>query len=136
MGLGIVVTALVIVLISMRTGVTVPLSISFVLYLIGVVLLVAGKRFTRAILFPILFLSTMIPLVPDQLINPIAFPIQVLSAKMAAALSSAVGFSASVENTTVHLTSYTMDVELPCSGFKTLLGLLSFVVAMILIFVA
>lgn len=125
-GLGLVLFALTLVLLSHRAQVTVPFSVSFIVFLIGSALVVAGKRITRALLFPMLFLFTMIPIVPDQLINPIAFPIQLVSAKMAAGICSLIGFPASVNGTQVILQSYRMNVELPCSGFKTLLGLLSF----------
>lgn len=125
-GLPLVIVALALVLASARAQVTVPVSISFILFLIGATLVAAGRRITRALLFPMLFLFTMIPIVPDQLINPIAFPIQVVSAKMAAAICSLIGFSSKVNGTQVLMPSYTMNVELPCSGFKTLLGLLSF----------
>jgi exosortase len=125
-GLPLIVFALILVLASARAQVIVPVSISFILFLIGTTLVAAGKRITRALLFPMLFLFTMIPIVPDQLINPIAFPIQIVSAKMAAALCSLIGFSAKAHGTSVQLQNYTMTVELPCSGFKTLLGLLSF----------
>jgi exosortase len=125
-GLGLIVFALALALASARAQVFVPISLSFIILLVGTTLVVAGRRVTRALLFPMLFLATMIPIIPDQLINPIAFPIQVISAKMAAALCSLVGFSAHADMTKVTLEHYTLSVELPCSGFKTLLGLVSF----------
>ena len=125
-GMSLVVFAVALVLLAERAQVTVPVSISFILFLIGSILVVAGKRVTRALLFPLLFLFTMIPIVPDQLINPIAFPIQMTSAKMAASICNLIGFPAERIGTLINMEHYRLDVELPCSGFKTLLGLLSF----------
>jgi len=128
-GLGLVLLAIALVMFALRAEVTVTLSISFILFLIGASLILAGKAITRALLFPMLFLFTMIPIVPDQLINPIAFPIQVTSARMATALFNLTGFQATRTGTQIKLESYEMDVELPCSGFKTLVGLMSFAAA-------
>ncbi|MEP6757358.1 MAG: exosortase [Chthonomonadales bacterium] len=118
--------AIVIVLLAQFADVPVSRSISFVLILFGGSLFVAGKKITKALLFPMLFLLTMIPLVPDQLINPVAFPIQMTSAKMAATVCNLVGFPAFRNGTSIQMERYTCNVELPCSGFKTLVGLMAF----------
>jgi len=102
------------------------MSISFIIFLVGCSLVLAGKQMTRALLFPMLFLFTMIPVVPNSIINTVAFPIQLNSAKLATVMLNVLGLDAVRNGVTIRLPDYTLAVELPCSGFKTLIGLLSF----------
>src|SRR4029450_6177762 len=55
---------------------------SFVLTVIGLVLLLLGRRVFRVIAFPLLFLFLMVPL-PQSLVNVIAFPLQLVAADTA-----------------------------------------------------
>lgn len=128
-GLALVLLAIALVMFALRAEVSVTLSISFILFLIGATLVLAGKAITRALLFPMLFLFTMIPLVPDQLINPVAFPIQVTSAQMATGLFNLMGIHSVRTGTQIKMENYPLNVELPCSGFKTLIGLMAFAAA-------
>ncbi len=125
-GLALLLPAFALVLFAYRADVTLTLSISFILLLIGSVLLLAGPAMTRALLFPLLFLISMVPLVPNSIINAVAFPIQLSSARLASTLLNVAGFTNVRHGTEIHLESYVLAVELPCSGFKTLIGLLSF----------
>jgi exosortase len=121
--------AIAIVLFAERVGSRVTLSLSFILFLIGLSLVLAGTKITRALLFPMVFMFTMIPLLPDTVINVLAFPIQMASATMAAKFLNLISFATVQNGTTLNLEHYTMAVELPCSGFKTLVGLTSFAAA-------
>src|SRR2546421_1202766 len=125
-GLPFIAVAIVLVMHAIRAEVTLTLSISFMLFLLGALLLLAGPAVTRALLFPLLFLCTMIPMVPNMIINTVAFPIQVASAKLAATLLNLTGFANVRTGVLISLDSYKLDVEPACSGFKTLIGLLSF----------
>lgn len=109
-----------------RAEVTMTHSISFMLMLFGTVLLATGWRMTRPLILPMLFLVTMIPFIPNQVINKVAFPIQLTSAKMASSLLRMTGFGNTRYGTQIEMEHYTLNVEVPCSGFKTLVGLLSF----------
>lgn len=125
-GLGVVVIALAMLLVGQRAQVAVTMSLSFLFFILGAILWTAGKRVARALLFPVVFLFTMVPLVPDQLISPLALYVQLASTKLAAFVYNHVGFPATVTGTTIKMENFTLAVELPCSGFKTLLGLLAF----------
>lgn len=118
--------AFALVIHARRAEVTAVLSISFVLFLLGATMIVAGGAMTRALLFPIVFLLTMVPIVPNSQISPIAFPIQMTSAKLAATIMNLIGFPAVRTGTQISMENYTLNVEEPCSGFKTLVGLLAF----------
>jgi exosortase len=106
--------------------VTVTLSVAFMLMTFGAALTLLGWKFTRIIAMPMLFLFSIIPIVPNQVINVVAFPVQLKSAQLAATLLNTIGFHAVRNGTSIQMDSYALNVEVACSGFKTLLGLLSF----------
>lgn len=112
-----------------RGSVAVVKSLSFVLLLFGAVLMVLGRSKMKILLFPLAFSMMMIPLIPDQLINSIAFPIQITSATMAVKMLNFILLPAHQQGTLIQMDSYRMAVELPCSGFKTLLSLMTFTAA-------
>ncbi len=128
-GAPLIVAAMVLLMLAQRGDVTVVKSLSFVLMMLGSALMLLGKAWTRVLLFPLLFVVMMMPLIPDQLINQIAFPIQMLSAKIATFLLNAVTLHSVQQGTMIQMESYKMAVELPCSGFKTLVSLLTFCAA-------
>ena len=109
-----------------RGEVTVVLSFSFMFYVIGASLIMAGGRFTRAIFLPLVFIFSVIPVIPNRVFSVAAFPIQMTSTKLAAFFLNLFGFSVERFGTSIKMESYRMEVEVACSGFKTLIGLLSF----------
>lgn len=125
-GLFLLVPGLLILLISLRGDVPTMQSLSFILLLLGGSLLLLGVGKTRKLLFPLLFVMMMMPLIPDQLINGIAFPIQMKSAQLAVWILNHITLTSFQEGTQIHMEHYRMAVEVPCSGFKTLLSLLTF----------
>lgn len=128
-GLLLVAIAAALLLMAKRSEVPTVKSFSFVILIVGAAILLLGSARTRLLLFPLLFIVTMMPLVPDQLINTIAFPIQITSARIAAVILNLFTLHAVREGTMLQMDSYTLAVELPCSGFKTLVGLLTFAAA-------
>lgn len=128
-GVVLIALAMLLLFFGERGSVAVVKSISFVLLLFGTVLIVVGKQRTKILLFPLAFSMMMIPLIPDQLINAIAFPIQITSAKIAVFLLNMLLLPAQQQGTLIQMDSYRMAVELPCSGFKTLLSLMTFTAA-------
>ncbi|HLK56693.1 MAG TPA: exosortase/archaeosortase family protein [Chthonomonadaceae bacterium] len=121
--------AMLLLLIGQRLDVTAVQSLSFMLLLFGVVLLILGKKYTGILLFPLLFIVMMMPLLPDQLINIIAFPIQMRSASLATFLLNLMTLHSVQHGTLIQMDNYQMAVELPCSGFKTLISLITFTAA-------
>jgi exosortase len=129
LGLAFLVPAVLLLLLGRKADVTVVESISFMLFILGACTMVVGKTRTRLLLFPLLFIMLMMPLVPDQLINSIAFPIQLASAKLATGLLNLLTLHSERVGTLIKMDSYKLAVELPCSGFKTLVSLLTFTAA-------
>jgi exosortase len=121
-----VVLSMIFLMLARRSDVTVVQSLSFMLLMLGGSLLMLGTKWTRILLFPLFFLIMMMPLIPDQLINSIAFPIQMTSASIATKLLNLMTLSATQQGTVIQMEEYKMAVELPCSGFKTLVSLMTF----------
>ena len=128
-GLSLIVPGVLLLLLARRSDVDTVQSLSFVFVLVGCSLLLLGMSKTGKLLFPLLFVMMMMPLIPDQLINGIAFPIQLKSAQMAVFLLNHISLTCHQAGTQIIMEHYRMAVELPCSGFKTLLSLLTFAAA-------
>jgi exosortase len=116
-------------LVAQRLDVVAVKSFSVLFVIVGFALLTLGIPKTKVILFPLIFLIMMMPLLPDQIINGIAFPIQVKSAQLATSMLNLIQLKSVCEGTTIKMETYSMAVELPCSGFKTLISLMTFTAA-------
>ena len=125
-GIPFLVVAMGLLLLAQRSDVTTIKSLSFMFLMFGISLTTCGTKWTRVLLFPLCFLVMMMPLIPDQLINGIAFPIQMASAAIATKLLNLIFLPAMQQGTVIQMDNYKMAVELPCSGFKTLVSLLTF----------
>jgi exosortase len=101
-------------LMSMRTG--------FVLTLIGLVLLLLGRRVFRILAFPLCFLFLMVPL-PQSLVNVVAFPLQLLAADLAVKTLQFLGEPVLREGNIIHLPNAPLFVAQACSGLRSLMAL-------------
>ena len=97
---------------------------SFVLTLIGIVLLVLGRRVFQILAFPLVFLFLMVPL-PQSLVNTIAFPLQLLAADTATSFMHWIGIPALREGNILHLPHTQLFVEEACSGLRSLMALIT-----------
>ena len=101
-------------LMSMRTG--------FVLTLIGLVLLLLGRKVFRILAFPLCFLFLMVPL-PQSLVNVIAFPLQLIAADLAVSTLHWFGMPVLREGNIIHLPDTQLFVAEACSGLRSLMAL-------------
>jgi len=102
-------------LMAMRTA--------FVLTVIGLVLLLLGRRVFRVLAFPLFFLFLMVPL-PQSLVNVIAFPLQLIAADFAVDSLHWLGIPALREGNIIHLAnSQPLFVAEACSGLRSLMAL-------------
>ena len=99
---------------SMRYG--------FVLTLIGLVLLLLGRKMFRVLAFPLLFLFLMVPL-PQSLVNVIAFPLQLIAASVAVQTLHLLTIPALLEGNIIHLAHAQLFVAEACSGLRSLMAL-------------
>ncbi len=98
--------------------------VSFLILLAGLIILFQGWTFFRAILFPGAFLILMIP-IPALIINRLTVPLQLLAARLSAALLELVGVVEFREGNILWLASGPLDVADACSGIRSLLTLVT-----------
>jgi len=100
------------------------MRVSFVLTLIGLVLLLLGRQIFRVLAFPLLFLFLMVPL-PESLVNVIAFPLQLVAADLAVKALFLLGVPALREGNIIHLANSKLFVAEACSGLHSLVALIT-----------
>ena len=105
-------------------GLLTALRSGYVLTLMGLVLLLAGKSVFRILLFPMMFLFLMVPL-PQSLVNIIAFPLQLIAAGWAVGSLQSFGIPALLEGNIIHLAHTELFVAQACSGLRSLMALLT-----------
>ena len=91
---------------------------------VGISLFLYGKVFTRAILFPLLFLLFMFPL-PSAIITMISFPLKVLVAQIGAKIASLLGVPLLLEGFVITIPQGDLLVGNPCSGLRSLIAFLA-----------
>lgn len=105
-------------------GLLTALRSGYVLTLMGLVLLLAGQRVFKILLFPMMFLFLMVPL-PQSLVNIIAFPLQLVAAGWAVGSLQSFGIPALLEGNIIHLAHTQLFVAEACSGLRSLMALLT-----------
>lgn len=100
------------------------MRVSFVLALIGIVLLLLGRQVFKILAFPLFFLFLMVPL-PQSLVNPIAFPLQLIAADWAVQVLYHLQIPALREGNIIHLPNTTLFVAEACSGLRSLMALIT-----------
>ena len=99
--------------------------VSLLILLAGLIILFQGWKFFRAVLFPWAFLILMIP-IPALIMNRVTFPLQLLAAKLSAALLELVGVVVLLGGNILTLASgQQLDVAEACSGIRSLLTLVT-----------
>ena len=97
---------------------------SLLLVLAGVVILLLGWNFFRALLFPWAFLLLMIP-IPNIVFNQITFPLQLLASRVAAIVLPIMGVPVLRQGNVINLPAMPLEVAEACSGIRSLLSLLT-----------
>ena len=116
--------ALALLVLSTKTEMEAVESASFLLALVGGVWLLLGTRFLRAAAFPLAFLWLMAPL-PGPVLNDATLRLQMLSTLGADRILGLMQFHPALQGNLIHLEDFTLFVDVPCSGFKLLLSLLT-----------
>lgn len=100
------------------------MSMAFLFVLWSSVWLVLGTAFVRAAAFPLGFLFLMAPL-PGPLLSEGTFSIQQASTHLADRLLHLLMFQTTLAGNVITLDNYQVFVDVPCSGFKLLLALVT-----------
>lgn len=105
------------------TGVHYAYAFSLLLIIWGLILWLAGWAIARELLFPVAFLIFMIPL--NWIIDVLTLPLRLIAAQVASWLPRALGLHTVVNGTDVTVEGYSLLIDLPCSGLRSLLALLA-----------
>jgi exosortase len=95
---------------------------SFVVTLIGMVLLLGGSQYLRVFAFPLFLLFLMVP-IPAILYNRITFPLQIIATQAADWALAFMNYAVIREGNILELPSQKLDVVEACSGIRSLLSL-------------
>jgi len=97
---------------------------SLVIVLFGLVYYLNGKEWAKELLFPIAFLTFMVP-IPNVIYYAIAFPMQLLSSKLTQYVLHFIGLPSIRQGNIILLPNYSMEVAEACSGLRSLVSLLA-----------
>jgi exosortase len=95
---------------------------AFVISVIGVVLLLAGAAWVRALAFPLFLLFFMIP-IPTVVYNSITFPLQILASRVSTQALDLLQIPVLREGNVLELAEQKLSVVEACSGIRSLLSL-------------
>jgi len=98
--------------------------VSLLVLLAGLIILFQGWTFFRAVFFPWAFLILMIP-IPNLIMSRVTFPLQLLAARLAAALLEMVGVPVLLLGNVIWLAAKPLEVADACSGIRSLLTLVT-----------
>ena len=100
-------------------------SYSFLLTICASFYLVFGPHFFRKAAGPLAFLWLMAPL-PGPLLNDSTLRIQMWSTVLANKMLHLFGFATTLTGNVISMDNFSLSVDVPCSGFKLFLSLLTF----------
>jgi len=95
---------------------------AFVISVIGVVLLLGGTSWVRALAFPLFLLFFMIP-IPTVVYNSITFPLQLLASRLSTEALDWMQIPVLREGNVLELAEQKLSVVEACSGIRSLLSL-------------
>ena len=95
---------------------------SFVISIIGAVLLIGGTKYLKKFGFPLFLLFFMVP-IPTVIYNQLTFPLQMRASETAEWAISALGIPIIREGNVLELASQKLNVVEACSGIRSLLTL-------------
>jgi exosortase len=105
------------------TGLHYAYAFALLIIIWGLILFLAGKEIARELIFPVAFLVFMIPL--NWIVDVLTLPLRLVAARAAAILPLALGMETVVNGTDVKVEGFSLLIDLPCSGLRSLLALMA-----------
>jgi EpsI family protein len=119
------VVATLLLLASEAGGVVTTAGVALILVLAGLVLLLCGWGYLRALAFPLAYLIFMTPVL-GSLTEPLEWPFQLLTASMSVVMLQALGIPVLLEHSIdIVLPTVTLEVARQCSGAGLLVAVLA-----------
>ena len=95
--------------------------LSFLLFVAGLIILLLGRKFFVAIIFPYFFLVTVIPL-PSEIYRSIAEHIRTITLTGTVRVASGLKLAFLRDGNYIHLPNTLLDVSIGCSGIRYLVS--------------
>lgn len=95
---------------------------SFLIGLVGILLLTGGVKLVKALAFPLLLLPFMIP-IPTVVYNQITFPLQLFASRVAETVLGWFNIPVLRDGNVLELATEKLNVAEACSGIRSLLSL-------------
>jgi EpsI family protein len=121
LGLAVMVSAAILLLLGDAGGIVTLTGLSLIAMIAGIVLLLFGVAVLRTVAFPIAYLGFMVPVL-DVVLDPVRWPSQLLTARMAAESLQLLGFAALLDRQYIVLPWVTLEVATVCSGVNYLVS--------------
>jgi len=97
---------------------------SLIFVISGLVLFFLGKEMTRKLIFPMIFLLTMIPL-PLAIIGSLTVKLKLLATQLSVLVLNNIGFQCIRDGSLIRMHSSYIEVAAPCSGLRSIIALLT-----------
>jgi exosortase len=123
-GYGVLLAGIILLVLGQAATFGYAARLSLLVVLAGLVLFLAGPQVLRVAAFPLAYLLFMIP-PPAVLVNRIAFPLQLLAARLATGSLDLLGVPALREGNIITLAPMRLEVTEACSGIRSLVALLA-----------
>lgn len=118
-------TAALLLLASEVAGILTTGSVAFILLLAGLIVLLFGYAYLKALVLPLAYLIFMTPLL-DIVTEPLEWPFQLLTANMSVSMLQTLGIPVLLENRIfIVLPTVTLEVARECSGAGLLIAVLA-----------
>lgn len=98
-------------------------NISLILNMLGVLLSILGRKITRVLIFPVLFLVFMIP-VPDSIYVSLTAPLKLFVSALSANILQGLGVVVIREGNIFTFANTSLEVVEACSGLRSLISYL------------
>lgn len=121
-GLPAIVVGLGIHALAVYWDVNFPQGFAMILVLAGLIVLLFGWERARVVAFPVAFLGFMVP-VDRLLVTQFSNPLQLISARLAAAFPQVIGLPVALHGTSIAIPGYTFEVAQACSGLKSIIAM-------------
>ena len=123
-GLFLVLSAGILLVLGEVAAVVVLKEASLLMMIMGLILLLLGKVFFKALTIPIAYLFFMLSIIGD-VVAPLHSPFQLMTAKMGVLLLQQLGFAALLEQQYIVLPNITLEVARVCSGINYLIAIVA-----------
>lgn len=134
LGLPVLIIAIALLISNTKGGASIQ-GFSLITAIIGIILLILGAQFLKAMWFPIAYLLFMVPFW-DNLTEKLNLPFQNFSASLGTKMIQAIGIPVYRKSIYIELPNITLEVAKVCSGVNNLIAIVAIAIPLAYIFLS